>query len=267
MRKKKTVFGMLPMRRGQEKGFSGAIQLLWLLGLLAVWEIASRATLVNPLLLPPASAVIIRLFRGLLDGTLFLQWAQSVGLVLAGMLLGGLIGLALACLDYFFVLSRPGLSLFSSMMHPLPGIALLPLILAMAGIGVKAVFLVILHAVVWSAYLGMAAGFRSVDPHLVDVANNMGANRRQLILHVLVPVSLPQIGAAMRIGWSRGWRALISAEMVFSAIGSLGGIGWYLFERRAFMDVTGLYAGIVLVILTGVIMENGVFQKWLPDQS
>lgn len=237
----------------------------WLVGLLAVWECIARLRLVNPLILPPASDVLLRLMMGIADGTLVLQWLQSVGLVLAGLLAGGLLGLLLACLDLFVPRTRPVLALFSSMLHPLPGVALLPLILAIAGIGVRAVFLVILHAVVWSAYLGMAAGFRQVEPHLVDVAVNMGANRRQLIRHVLLPVSAPQIGASLRIGWSRGWRALISAEMIFSAIGSLGGMGWYLFERRAFMDTKGLYAGIVLVVLTGVLMENVVFAKWISE--
>jgi NitT/TauT family transport system permease protein len=238
----------------------------WLVGLLVAWEGIARLKLVNPMILPPASDVLHRLLMGIADGTLVLQWLQSVGLVMAGLLVGGLTGLLLACLDLFFPRTRPVLALFSSMLHPLPGVALLPLILAVAGIGVRAVFLVILHAVVWSAYLGMVAGFRQVEPHLVDVAVNMGATRLQMVRHVLLPVSAPQIGAALRIGWSRGWRALISAEMIFSAIGSLGGMGWYLFERRAFMDTKGLYAGIVLVILTGVLMENVVFARWVPDR-
>lgn len=250
-----------------ERKVAAGTQLLWLVGLLILWEAVSRLGWVNPLILPPVSAVLLHLARGLLDGTLVLQWLQSIGLVLGGLLLGGFAALLMACLDFFFPRTRPVLSLFSSMLHPLPGVALLPLILAVAGIGARAVFLVILHAVVWSAYLGMSTGFQQVDPHLVDVAENMGANRRQLIWHVLLPVTAPHIGAAMRIGWSRGWRALIGAEMIFSAIGTLGGIGWYLFERRAFMDITGLYAGIVLVIATGVVMEQVVFRRWLPAEA
>ncbi len=250
-----------------ERKVKPGTQMLWLGGLLVIWEAASRLGWVNPLILPAASDVLVCLVGGLADGTLALQWLQSVGLVLAGLALGGLMGLLMACLDYFVPASRPVLSLFASMLHPLPGVALLPLILAVAGIGGRAVFLVILHAVVWSAYLGMSTGFTQVEPHLVDVAQNMGATRRQLVFHVLIPVSLPHIGAAVRIGWSRGWRALISAEMIFSAIGSLGGLGWYLFERRAFMDITGLYAGVVLVIVTGVVVEQGVFRHWTEAQA
>ena len=63
----------------------------------------------------------------------------------------------------------------------------------------------------------------------------------------------------MKIGWARAWRALISAEMVFGAVGSKGGIGWYLLNQRTFMDTSGLFAGIILVILIGIFVEDVVF--------
>ncbi len=251
---------------GRATGSFRRQQGIWLLVLLLTWETITRLGLVNSLLLPPMSLVMLRLVQGLFDGTLLLQWLQSVGMVFTGMVTGGLLAFSLVCLAWFFPRTRPLLELLSSALHPLPGIALLPLVLAVAGIGTKAVFVVILHAVVWSSYLSMGAGFRSVDSHLIDVAENLGANRLQLVMHVLLPVSLPQVVVGLKVGWSRGWRALISAEMIFSAIGSLGGIGWYLFERRAFMDMTGMYAGVVLVIVTGLLVENGLFRRWLPDQ-
>ncbi len=236
-------------------------QLIWLAIIIAIWELAARLKLVNPLILPSASAVLVRMVTGLWEGTLALQLLQSIGLVLAGLVVGSLIGFMLACLDYFLPFTRPLITLLNAMFHPLPGVAILPLVLAIAGLGLKSVFIVILHAVVWSTYLNLSTGFRSVDPDYIDAALNVGVNSWQLVWHILLPVSGHHVVTGLKIGWSRGWRALISAEMVFSAIGALGGIGWYLFERRAFMDTTGLYAGICLVILTGVLMENILFNR------
>lgn len=243
------------------------IQLVWLLVLLLAWESVSRAGLVNPLIVPPVSAVLRRLVTGLWGGTLFLQWVQSVSLVVAGLLVGSLIGFFLATADYFLPRIRPVITLLNAVLHPLPGVAILPVVLSIAGLGLPAVSIVILHAIVWSAYLSFISGFRSIAPELLDIARNLGASRRQILYHVLLPSIGPQLAAGLRIGWSRGWRALISAEMIFSAIGSLGGLGWYLFERRSFMDITGVYAGIVLMILTGFFIESVVFRRWLPGQA
>jgi len=235
----------IKMWSGRSNGSSGRsgqalpsvkAQLAWLLVLLLAWESVSRLSLANPLIVPPVSAVLRRLVTGLWGGTLFLQWVQSVSLVVAGLLVGSLIGLLLATADYFLPRIRPVITLLNAVLHPLPGVAILPVVLSIAGLGLPAVSIVILHAIVWSAYLSFISGFRSTAPELLDIARNLGASRRQILYHVLLPSIGPQLSAGLRIGWSRGWRALISAEMIFSAIGSLGGLGWYLFERRSFMD-------------------------------
>ncbi len=60
----------------------------------------------------------------------------------------------------------------------------------------------------------------------------------------------------VHIGWARGWRGLISAEMIFGSISQIGGLGWYMYQRRAFMDTAGMYAGIIFVMLIGLIVEG-----------
>lgn len=145
-------------------------------------------------------------------------------------------------------------------LHPLPGVALLPVVVIWAGVGLRAVFLIIIHAVLWSLFLNIRSGFRTVDRALVETARNEGATDFQVFRLVLLPCSTEALTTGLQVGWSRGWRALIGAEMVFGAISSLGGIGWYIFERRAFMDTPGIYAGILVVALTGAVVEQLVFR-------
>ena len=49
--------------------------------------------------------------------------------------------------------------------------------------------------------------------------------------------------------------------MVFGAIGSMGGLGWYIFKRRAMMDTAGLFAGILVVAAVGMAMEGLLFER------
>ncbi|MDD2534142.1 MAG: ABC transporter permease subunit [Eubacteriales bacterium] len=242
-------------------------QISWLIALIAFWQLIATVKLVNPLILPAFSNVLIRLISGLIEGTLALQLLQSIALVLLGLLVGNLMGLILAASDYFLPHLRPLITLLNAILHPLPGVALLPIVLLIAGLGTPAVLLIIIHATLWSSYLSYLSGFRSVTQEHLDIASNLGAGRLQVLWHVLLPLSKSQLLTGLQIGWSRGWRALVSAEMIFSAIGNLGGIGWYLFERRAFMDIEGVYAGIILIILTGFAMETLVFKKWQPNQA
>jgi NitT/TauT family transport system permease protein len=67
--------------------------------------------------------------------------------------------------------------------------------------------------------------------------------------------------AGLKSGWARGWGAAISAEMIFGASGGIGGIGWYIFNKRVFMDTAGVYAGLLIIIAVGIFVEDFVFGK------
>ncbi len=236
---------------------------IWILLGLVLWETSVRSGMVSTLQLPTITMVLKKTMVGIMDGTLLIQLGQSVAFVFLGLILGLVMAFLMAVLGYYSRWCNSLFDVYASVLHPLPGVALLPIIILWFGIGGTAVFAVILHAVVWSQYLTIRDGFNHVAPEYIEAAGNNGASKIQLVVYVLTPLSINAILLSLQIGWSRGWRALISAEMIFGAISSVGGIGWYMYERRAFMDTTGLFAGILLVVLVGILMEQLVFNRWL----
>lgn len=236
-------------------------KVIWLAIILLIWEVFASLKLVNPLLLPRFSKVIIEMFDGLINGDLLLQAIQSVVFVVIGLLVSIVIGTVLVYLDYFYPVIRALLELLASILHPLPGVAILPVVVLWVGVGSDAVLLIIIHAVLWSYFLNLKMGFGLIDQSLIEAAHNNGASKWQLFRFVLLPESLETMYAGIRIGWSRGWRGLISAEMIFGAISSIGGIGWFMYERRAFGDITGTYAGIIVVTIIGIVVEQVIFKN------
>ena len=75
----------------------------------------------------------------------------------------------------------------------------------------------------------------------------------------MLPASIPQIISGLKIAWARAWRALISAEMLFGITSGKGGLGWYIYDRRIFMDTPGMYAGLMVLVLIGLIFESLIF--------
>ncbi len=43
--------------------------------------------------------------------------------------------------------------------------------------------------------------------------------------------------------------------MVFGASGTEGGLGWFIYQRRYFMDTPGVFAGIIIIIVIGVAVD------------
>lgn len=58
---------------------------------------------------------------------------------------------------------------------------------------------------------------------------------------------------------SVAWRTLIAAELVFGASSGKGGLGWFIFQNRNELNTDRVFAGLVLVVLIGLIVENVVF--------
>ena len=254
------------MRKSRLSGRSNFIKVFWILVLSAAWEILPLTGRISPLELPRFSSVVRTLVEGLLSGTLILQLGQSLLLIGSGLVVGCFIGLFFSYLGYFHPWMNGLMDVLVAVFHPLPGMALLPVIVLWFGVGFDAVFMVILHAVLWSFYLNMRLGYDLIHKSLIEAARNNGASNWQLYRHVLLPGSVDALYTGLKIGWSRGFRALISAEMIFGAISALGGIGWYMFERRAFGDTEGTYAGILLVAVVGIIAEQLVFGKKVPTE-
>lgn len=231
------------------------------MALVLLWEGIARLGGVSPLLLPPFSQVALRLFEELLSGALARQVAYSLGITLLGVALSAVLALLLVLLSLLGEGAKNSLEALVSLAHPLPGIALLPLVILFTGIGTFSLLVIIIHSVLWPLVVSLLAGISGVPSILKDVGRNYGLKGRKLLFHVYLPSALPSLISGLKIGWARSWRAFISAEMVFGLSGRWGGLGWFLFEKRVFMDTTGLYAGILVLILLGLLVENVAFSR------
>lgn len=239
----------------------------WIVSFLVLWELMVQTKQVDPLLMPSLKDIAQSLLYGVTEGDLLYQLAQSIIMILLALILSLVLALLFAYLDYFYTLWKALFEILSAMLDPLPGLALLPLVILWVGIGSKAVFVIIVHGMLWSMYLNIKQGFASVSQELLDISKNAGAGRWQTFFYVLLPSSGSALRTGILIGWSRGWRSLISAEMIFGAISSIGGIGWYIYERRSFMDTKGVYAGVFCIVLIGILVEKVFFGRFAPSKD
>jgi NitT/TauT family transport system permease protein len=102
-------------------------------------------------------------------------------------------------------------------------------------------------------------GFLGVSETLRMAGRNYGLKGMRFVLFILIPAALPSILAGLKIGWAFAWRTLIAAELVFGATSGKGGLGWYIFQNRNELYTDKVFAGLAVVILIGLLVENLVF--------
>ena len=234
-------------------------RVLILVSLAVVWELYALHT-GNPLLFPRFSETLTALWEGIAHGPLLERLASSLRVLLMGYGIGILLAGLLVTLAVSTAIGQDVLSSLTAMFNPLPAIALLPLALLWFGLGQASLVFVIVHSVLWAVALNALSGFTSVNETLRMSGQNFGLRGVRYVMLILIPAALPSIIAGLKIGWAFAWRTLIAAELVFGATSRSGGLGWYIYENRNQLETPSVFAGLLVVIIIGFLVENVIFR-------
>ena len=231
--------------------------LLVLIGV--IWEVYGRH-LDNPLLVPTFSDTVIALWQAIVSGVLPDRTFTTIKVLAIGFSVGVFLAAVMTILAITTQIGTDFLETVTAMFSPLPAIALLPLALIWFGLGIGSLIFVMVHSVLWPLALNTHAGFRAVSPTLRMVGRNYGLSGLGLVLKILIPAAFPSIMAGLKIGWAFAWRTLIAAELVFGVASGKGGLGWYIFESKNQLDIPEVFAGLLTIIMIGLLVENVIFR-------
>jgi NitT/TauT family transport system permease protein len=234
-------------------------KLLILIVLALIWEAYGRF-LNNDLLFPTFSATVSAFFDAILSGVLPARAWSSIKVLLMGYACGVVLAALLTALAIMSRIGTDFLETMTSMFNPLPAIALLPLALIWFGLGNGSLIFVLVHSVTWAIALNTHSGFLSVSNTLKMVGRNYGLTGPRYIWKILIPAAFPSILTGLKIGWAFAWRTLIAAELVFGVSSGQGGLGWFIFENKNTLDIPNVFAGLLTVIIIGLVIENVIFR-------
>jgi NitT/TauT family transport system permease protein len=227
--------------------------------LAGIWQVYG-VQLDNDLLFPSFSQTIGAFRENLMNGVLPARAWASITVLVTGYAVGVGIATVLSVLAITTRIGSDFLATLTSMLNPLPAIALLPLALLWFGLGSGSLVFVLIHSVLWVVALNMHGGFMGVSPTLRMVGRNYGLTGVRYVVAILVPAAFPSILTGLKVGWAFAWRTLIAAELVFGVSSGKGGLGWFIFENKNQLEIPNVFAGLLCVILIGLAVENLIFR-------
>src|SRR5438105_5279779 len=105
------------------------------------------------------------------------------------------------------------------MLRPIPILAWVPLAIVMFVATESAVVFLAFLASFFTTALNAMLGVQSIDESYLRAATCLGANRRQVFRHVIIPGALPFIFTGLQISVGVSWFSLVAAEMVSGQYG------------------------------------------------
>lgn len=216
-------------------------------GLLLLWEVASRVGLVKPIFFPAPSAIGAALAEGAMQGTLIADTARTLGRALGGWLVASLIGAALGALIGLSVRADAYLGPTLEALRPLPVASLVPILVAVFGYTEQMVMAIVAFGALWPCLLSTVSGFRAVEPRLFEVARVMQMGRGAVLFRIALPAALPEILAGMRVGLTVALILVVVGEI----LGSRPGLGYTILLAQRSFQTADLFAGIAVLGLMG----------------
>ncbi len=215
---------------------------------LIVWEALSRLGLLSRLYFPPPSAVGRSVAEMTASGELAMHLGATLARVAIALLVAGtaglLLGIAMGRSERLRGVVDPVVAAF----HPIPKIAILPVVMLFLGIGESSKLFVVGLSAFFPMLISTLAGVRQIPELYFEVAANYGSRRRDLLRRVVLPASLPSVLGGLRIALNSTIHVAIAVEVV-SATRGLGSLIWLSWEL---LRVDRLYATLVVIAVLGV---------------
>lgn len=255
---------------GLEKFTANTIWWIVSIGLfVGIWELLAALRVINTLLLPPPHEFVAEILNqeqflapqvgAERTGANFVALTAIVATlrrVLAGLTLGFFAALSFGGLaSYFKVFGKLTLPVVT-LLAPIAPVAWIPLAILTFGIGDGAAVFVVFIGIFFILSLATVNSINDVDQVYINTARVLGASRRQVMRHIILPAIIPNLFVILRMNLFGAWMAVLAAEMV----GVNTGLGAIVMVGRQMFNPKLMFLGMAMIGLVGYLLDVGFAQ-------
>lgn len=223
----------------------------------AIWEVTSRFSGLPDFMFPSLLQVFETLFNGIFHGQILAAIGKSISRLLIGFTIAIILGLLMGYFIWRFKLVEDTLGFLVTALQSIPSIVWFPLAIIWFGLNDIAILFIVTIGATWTMTISATSGFRNVPELYQRVAKTLGSRGWHFIRTVILPASIPQLLAGLRISWAFSWRALMAGEL----LGSGGGLGQLLETGRSLGQMDLVISVMIIIAIIGTLMDNVVFVR------
>jgi NitT/TauT family transport system permease protein len=232
------------------------LQILVFIILVGSWQFLASRKIIDPFFFSSPSLIVEHMIDWFVNGTtqgplyihFLVTFEETIISFVLGVVLGVIAGYALGMSEILSVIFGPYIQMFNA----LPRVVLAPIFILWLGLGMSSKIALGVTLTFFIVFFNAFQGVREVDRNLVNNARLLGANKRQLARHVILPSALPWILSSLHTSFGF---ALVGA-VVGEFIGATEGLGFLISQAQGAFDTTGVFAGMVLLSITALIADK-----------
>jgi len=223
--------------------------------ILIVWQIVGPN--ISPIFFTYPTKIAVAFYDLTVSGDLPHYLAQSLEVMLYGLLTAVLIGIPLAVLMARVRWLDWALELPVNALYATPLVALVPLLVLWFGIYLKAKIIVVFLFAVFPILINTYQGVRECDVNMLEVARSFRSREWRMWQDVLLPFALPYIAAGVRLAIGRGLVGMVIAEFYTT----ISGLGFMITRYANNFEMDKTFVPVITLMILGVSFTSGL--KWL----
>src|SRR5688500_1793447 len=233
-----------------------ALQLAVLIGGPVAWHVltavpAGEEPVVDQGVVSTPRDVIARAWRDFSSGVIWYHlWITLLATLLA-FVIGAVGGIVIGFWFARRALVSAVFDPYVKMANALPRVVLAPIFALWFGLGIWSKVALGFTLVFFIVFFNVYQGVREVSPVVLANARMLGMNERQLLRHVYWPAALTWMFSSLHT--SVGF-ALVGA-VVGEYLGSSAGLGYKIQQAESVFDVTGVFAGMLILAIFVIIID------------
>jgi NitT/TauT family transport system permease protein len=146
---------------------------------------------------------------------------------------------------------------YIEILRPIPAVAWIPLAILMLPTEESSIIYITFLGAFFPVVLNTVHGVEQTPESLVRAAESLGASKRAIMWHVILPGALPSIMAGLAIGMGVAWFSLLAGEIISGQYG----IGYFTWNSYTLVE----YPNIIIGMLT--IGGLGTLSTWLVKKA
>jgi len=226
------------------------IQLLILVGMFVLWEVAARQGWVNAFITSQPTRAFTTAVNLARNGELWMHLYYTVGETIAGFTIGTTLGIVVAVLLWWSDFFSRVLDPYIVVLNSIPKVALGPIFVVWLGTNITAVIAMAVTISVVVAIMMMHNGFKEVDPNKIKLLRTFGASKWQILQKVVLPASIPTMIAALKVNVGLSLVGTIVGEF----LASRAGLGYLIVYGGQIFNMSLVMASIVLLSIVSVVL-------------
>lgn len=222
--------------------------------LLFLWELCARLGIINDFIFSSPTRITVCFADMVKDGSIFLHIGVTVMETLVSFALVISLGLIISVLLWSSRSVTEILEPYLVMLNSLPKSALAPILIVWLGNNIKTIIVASISVAVFGCIMTLHTGFSQMDPDKIKLIYSLGGTKKDVLLKVLLPGSVPLIISNMKVNIGLCLVGVIIGEF----LAANRGLGYLIIYGSQVFKMDLVMMSIVILCIVSAILYQGI---------